>query len=212
MSELKITVENATETYRNGDAKIKAAVRKFAQSALMSAVASGDLATAQSWVAVQSGLVTEKATPAPLPPAEVIARRAATLRYAADMLLSGQSTPDGLELPESFAYDLIIEAYDALDWSDVRDDATKLAGAKITRSVELHDISAYMVRAFEGMPVDTFLTVAQIITRGAESDNDYRPSPGAITQRLKGGSKGCTVPGITGDTGSNGVYGGRKIS
>lgn len=211
MSEINITPENAVESYRTADASGKAKIRKLVQSNIMAAVGEADLATAQAWVAVQSALVATPSARTEINPAEVIARRVATLRRAADQLASGTVTPEALSTPDGWTFDAtevagLVDAFTTGDRADELADAvTKLATAKITRSTDTRDVGEWITRAFADMPVGSVLTVAQIITRGAIEGDPYRPSSGAVASRIKGGAKGCTVPGIEKAVASDGT-------
>lgn len=184
--------QSFVELYRaQTDQKGRSAVRKQVEQARDAAMiaATSDptkIAVAVSMIATLGALKVDSAkADRPEVPVEVkIAQRVAVLRLAAEMLATLQVTPEGLtfegELPE-------VEVTDEL-----REAATKLAGSKITRSVDRHDIAQYIVRAFEAAEADeacedsTQLTIAQVRRYGALEG--YLASPGAIRSNLEGDS------------------------
>lgn len=195
------TPDNAVAAYAAGDAKIKSAVRASIKKSMMACVVAGDIAGAQSWVAAENRLATTRATVAtPVDYADVIARRVAALRVAANMIESGTVTPDGV--PDDYAHDAtdimsrvesIIEstvtAPDTDDTKSIMKSARTTAATKITKSRDRHDTATYVRRALSKVNIGTPVTVAQLINLGAVDGDDYRPTSGAVTARLKSNNK-----------------------
>lgn len=185
--------------YRAADAKGKAKIRTEVKSAIGAAVIAGNITLAQTLVATEAALVTVRAAAAAADPADIIARRVASLRLAADMIASGVVRPDGT--PDDFTINSadiadrvksIMAAAIADQKAGTQSDgtkalseaSTKLATAKITRSTDTHDIAEWITRALASVEINRGVTVAQIITLGAIEGDDYRPTSGAVTARL----------------------------
>ena len=138
-------------------------------------------------------------------PAHVrLAQRAYVLQAAAMALVNGTILPDGFDADE-LDRDAVLASYAELVNGDKTDEdltasAHKLAAAKITRSVDRHDVGAYIVRAFGDTPeVGTVLTIAQVRRDGAL--DGYQASPGAIRARMEGsGVEGFELVERTTDT------------
>jgi hypothetical protein len=174
------------------DNKARAEVRGLVKSAQESAMTALDAHQAKYWLNTANQLKVDsaKAERPEVPVEQVIARRAAVLARAAQALVSGLVSPDGVTLPEGFDVATIQAAYEALasDDSEVNEAAVKLARTKITRSVERHSIGEVIVRAFESDESDgrDLLTIAEVRRFG--SVEGYQPSPGAIRAHLEGSS------------------------
>lgn len=191
------TVDSATvEAYRAADKSEKAKIRTRLSATVDSAIEALDLHTAADARATLAACVTApKSESESVPVTLVVARRIATLRAAADAIESGHLVPEGLDadeidyesLPDEVQKFWFLPSGAALgQWTDeVRESASKMATAKITRSGDRHDIGEVIVRAFESQPVGTVLTVAQI--RAAGSVEGYVPSPGAVANKIQSG-------------------------
>lgn len=211
--------------YRAADAKGKAKIRTEVKAAIGTAVIAGNIALAQTLVATESALVTVRAAAAAVDPADVIARRVASLRLAADMIASGTTRPDGT--PDDFKIDsadianrvksIMKSAVDDTKSGTMSDGtkalseaAHKLASAKITRSTDTHDIAEWITRALASVEINRGVTVAQIITLGAIDGDDYRPTSGAVTARLN--SKNAIDNVIKVAVGDRGVVGAMRTA
>lgn len=191
--------------YRAADRKGKAAMKALVNGRMRAAVAAGDMAAWQEAAARLDAMTAPvKAAPAPVDAASVIAARVATLLAAADMLARGVVVPEGLDAGQ---VDFDTLPAGSADYTE----ALAIAGSRATRS-DSHDIQAVFDRAFEGKPVGTVLTVAQICSGGALAD--YQPGSGAVAARLFPNTKrGCTLKGVVPvpET-ATGVKGARKVA
>lgn len=189
--------------YRNADQKGKARIRATVDRAFRDAVRNLDMASAASAQATLDALVTVRPESVKVDPNVVIARRVRTLMLAANLLANAGVIPSGIDADDIDA-DAILSAMDDITDDDVMTDAVKLADVKITRASTRRDIQGVIDRAFDGTDAGTFLTVAEIRTRGQLSD--YVPSDGAIAARLfpRNGSE-STLEGVvaTDSTASN---------
>lgn len=188
VDEITITTdtESAVEAYGNATTGQKTKIRNAVTQAMKDAIGAMDLPTAQLWVAVTNAIeaqAAKKATPVTDWNA-TLADRIIALRYAAHRLTMGDVTPAdfGGEVDLAKVNELV-DAYlaqgdmDAVS-NEVAEAGTKIATAKITRSVVRGSVDAHLETAFAELPVGSKLTVAQIRTRsGAASD-------GAIAARL----------------------------
>lgn len=186
----KITVS----AYADGDAKTKGKIRADLNKIIMDALGSGDFATAQATkITLDQCLASSKAR-APkitVDPKITLANRVATLRAAADMIESGKIIPTGLDLGDDFKIGEVNFTAGVAD----ADAATKIAGAKITRSVERNSIQGALDRAIEGLDSGTFLTCTEVANKGR--DGEYRPSPGAVAARVDWDTLETTLEGVT---------------
>jgi len=187
------TVESVVADYRAADRKGQAAIRKTWNETMALAIDNGNLDAARFARTVLTSLVA-----APKPSSEptdyraLVAAKIANLRLAADLLESGSVRPDGVpddaDLTDTEEHPLpTVEADTEI--------ATKIASAKISKSADRRDVGAYIARAFESVPVGTYLSASAIRSAGAVEGDDYRPSTGAITARLFADG-GCTVEGV----------------
>jgi hypothetical protein len=178
--------ELAVEAYGNASTGVKTKIRNAVTSAMKDAIGAMDLPTAQLWVAVTNAIeaqAAKKATPV-TDWNQTLADRIIALRYAAHRLTMGDVTPEGFGGEVDLAkVNELVDAYlaqgdlDAVS-NEVGEAGTKIARAKITRSVVRGSVEAHLETAFAELPVGSKLTVAQIRTRsGAASD-------GAIAARL----------------------------
>ena len=135
-------------------------------------------------------LFTPKPTKAAIDPFVLIAARVVNLREAANLLESGLCIPNGLNVDDrDFSELWAIVDQTAPD----RTIAASYAEARMTRRSDKHDIQGVVDRAFEGLESGTFLTIAQIATRGALPD--YKPGSGAIGAALFK-SSGTPITGV----------------
>lgn len=180
--------ESTVAKYRAGSRSVKMTIRSLVQNAMNDAVMRGDIIAANQHRVTLAACTTTTEKTAPNY-GDILARRVATLRYAADLIESGAVIPDGM--PDDVACGVV----SGDTFVAVVADANAMASAKITRSAR-HDIDGVFDRAFDGMPSGSFLTVAEIAARGAI--DDYRPSNGAVAARLFPRSgNACTLVGYT---------------
>jgi hypothetical protein len=192
-----VTLESAVSLYVEGNSADRGIVRKTVNANMLAALKSGDLATAQGWAAVLPQLrVTRESTAATVNPADVLNDRIVTLFRAVQYLAYGDCVPDGLDVSEvdyaRFAplFEGMRELADKVELSltgDESDAAQKIASARITKSVEKHDIGEVVRRAFDAAPDRDTLKPTEIAKLGATED--YRPGTGAISARFTAGKK-----------------------
>lgn len=202
------------DTYRDSDAKGKAKIRKSVNDLMIESMMKMDAVTARAYKIISDMLVSGSAKSSEkVDINRVVAERVATLRLAATMIESGVIVPDGVDTGE-INHETILTMVDEIMSTDKTVDmikaAEKVAATKITRSGDRHSVSDYITRAFADTTDGTFLTVAQIITRGAESGSDYRPSSGAVSACLNTVAAGKkSIDGIRVDT--RGALGAVKV-
>lgn len=181
------TIESDTvaEFYSSATAGDKTKIRNAVTAAMHEAVRAGDFGAAKAWSDVAEAIKTAKPVVTETDVNRVVADRIIALRHAAHRLTMGDVTPDGIDATKvdtDTVAAMVAEWTDAADLDAVTDEvaaaAVKVATAKITRTTVRGSIESHIEAAFDGMPVGTVLTVAQIKTRSGAA------SGGAITARL----------------------------
>lgn len=203
----KIAVDTADNSvavtaYRALSSGDKARARVYLADAIKSAVMAGDLATAQSLLAIQSDQSVKVAEATTVNWDMRLAVRVATLRRAADRIMSGEAAVSGIPADVTVDWDHVEALLDGTaDGLVVDNDAAdKIAAQSVGRGTVAPggDIAAHVVEALSQNDGD-FMTVADI--RNTVTDaypGDQRPSAGAISARLfprDGGD--CTIDGVT---------------
>lgn len=164
----------------------KAKIRNAITAAMGAAVMKADIGLAQLYMTAQAGLMA--ATPAKTETdyTAELANRIMALRLAAHQLAMGNVTPEGIPTDKIDMDRLatLIEGSDNMPECTIKiteavsASASRIANAKITKSIDRGSIEDHIAQAFAQVPVGTRLTVAQIRTKsGAASD-------GAIAARL----------------------------
>jgi hypothetical protein len=176
--------ESTVVTYRDLDAGDKARARAYAKSAVADAMRSGDFDTAKEVFDLAESLSTPvESAKVTVDPAVTVSNRIATLRYAADLLESGQVTPEGIDADT---------LGDLAEGTADEESAHKIAGAKITRSGVRRSIGAHVAQVFEGRPSGSALKVSEVANLRSEEYGDSKPSSGAIAAHFAREVEGFT--------------------
>jgi len=192
----------AVTAYATATGSDKVKVRNRADEAAKAALRAGNLLDAQAWQNAADGMVATSAKKA----VEIdwtarLVDRAASLVYAAELMFAQATLPTGVPDDAKIDWDGFgdkVKARVAAAWSATTDDEARtvtdagqsIASEKVGRSVVRNDIQSVIDRAFDGLDKGTFLTVAEIATKGGTAD--YRPSDGAIAARVAW-TKGLTT-------------------
>lgn len=197
---------NTVADYAVADKTTKAAWRTEWKAAIDAAVRNGDINTAMQHMATRDAALAtssaSKTTPVDYP--AVIAARISTLRLAADMLEMGTIVPDGIDAENAPSAESIGDAIAALDLdAPDTDAATKLAGARVSRSGKRFNVADYVavVLADHG---GVFMTVSEL-GHGAVDGN--APSGGAISAYLARVDGHDDSNGVTVSNNESGVLG-----
>jgi len=223
------------DAYRALDGnKLKAAVRKAANDAMMSAVMDMTLDAAESranaqWAKnVGEMLVSAKASNQDdVDPAQILIDAVAELETAAWLIRNGLAVPAGLELADDFdvtKVEFVADAYNTkvLDAAVGETRATSIiagakafAEAKRTRATDRIDIGQAILSAFDGLDSGAFLTVSEIAKRSGAQTGPVAARLFPTYRAIKDGNKvteerECTVvgvtPGIGGKNNAKGAY------
>lgn len=163
------------EAYVAADRKGRAGIRTATDRIMRDRLASGDLNGAQAAMArlaeykLAAGAVT--ATEVNWP--QLVANRIATLREVAAMADLGH----GINLPDDVDVDM-----DALPVGEVDTDMIgRIMATPLRRSARKNDVSALITAAFIGQPVNTRLSVADVVRHARQNGSDV--GNGAVTAR-----------------------------
>lgn len=179
--------ESTLVTYRSLDAGDKARARAYAKSAVSDAMRSGDFDAAKAIFDLAESLSTE-AAPAKeaVDPKVTVSNRAATLRLAAELILSGEVTPDGIDAAE-------VDLSDLPDGEADEEVARKIAGAKIARSGVRRSIGDHIEAVFGDLESGTALKVSEVANVRTDVYGDAKPSSGAIAAHFAKDREGYAV-------------------
>lgn len=190
--------------YNVADAGEKRKIRNRVEGNIRRALDGFDFQAAYDAKATLEALGPVKSDVPEIPANVRIATRARILLVAADMLLSGEIVPEGMDAVDMSDLPEIV-----LDESDV-EKARSIASAKITRSAQSEDIEVVVRNAFNGVESGAFLTIAQIARLGGHSRGTA--ASGAIAARLFPKSGKCTIEGIVPvERTATNVRGARKV-
>lgn len=158
-------------TYVGSDRKSRAAIRSITDGAMKAALTDGNMVGA---VAAMNRLAEFKSAAGTVTATEtdwsqLVANRVATFAHIAATYVP--------ELPDGVTVDM-----DALPVGEVDTDmVTRITGMPLRRSAKSNDVGALIVAAFVGKPINTRLSVADVVRHAAT--NGSTVSNGAVTAR-----------------------------
>lgn len=217
------------KSYTDADAGTKTKIRNAIKIKMDASVRAMDIVTAKIYMDAGDAIksVSTK-TPEKVDYNRVMADRVHALRIAADLIITGDALPDGIDadmIDIDLITDMVISdntppsgAAVATYGDSIMTAARTIAGAKITKSADRSDIGEMILTAVRAVPVNTVLTVAMIQKASGA------PSGGAIAARLwpvatKNGQKvsvptslDLTAMGIELTTNESGTRAVRKIN
>lgn len=179
-------------SYQSADQGTKAKVRSAIEKMIKDALRAKEFSAAGDLQDVLDAIVAAKITKesAPVDYAQVIADKIATLRLAADMLEQSMIVPEGIES------DAVTDLESKIDAGLAdRDQATKIASAKITKSTDRVDLAAHVAEVIAGYESGTFLKISEVAKQSTEAAPSGLPSQGALAARLFAAG-GCTLDGV----------------
>lgn len=201
-----VTVASLVADYRAADTKAKVVIRAAWKKSLHDELIAGHLDVAQTYM-LATDAVRGPQPPSPRDYIGLFADRVLALRVAANMIERGEITPSGIDdddVPDLSAV-CLSRSVSGFVSAEVFTEATAIASMRFTRS-DQHDIQDVVDRAFDGLAVGTFLSLASITERAAASyeaeGQPYTRYTGPISARLwpidsKGHRVVTTLRGVT---------------
>ena len=170
----------------------KARARNTVKNAMENAMRNDDFDAAKSYLAISNSLVSVKAEKTPIDQNAVIANRILSLRYAADLIESGATIPDGIDA-DSVDFGTVAEMVTNAE-TETTSTVVAESGTKIGRNAARRDVAAHIESAMADLAPGSEILVSAIHNHRSDAYGDDAPSSGAIFARFVSWSDKSDLP------------------